>query len=186
MNFYKRLKQGIPSTITLPLALKKLCAWVDKNGQPISGYFNLSADDGDTMKYWLDTDALSDRFGIFGTAPDGSLYAFWLDDNQRQRIVHLGSEGDDLYILADNFVDFIRLLAIGYDEIGSADLDLSVKEWNLEIGEPEDEGVNPKFRAWVIKEFGVTIPERGNEIVDVDDTTFSDWLEEKMDLYTGG
>ena len=47
------------------------------------------------------------------------MAAFWLDDDGKQKIVHLGSgSGSTLVcVLADDCVDFLRLLAIGYDEI---------------------------------------------------------------------
>ena len=47
------------------------------------------------------------------------MAAFWLDDAGKQRIVHLGSgSGSTLVcILAEEAIDFLRLLAIGYDEI---------------------------------------------------------------------
>lgn len=153
---------------------------MDENGYPISGEFALHTDDGNTMKYWLGFDDLSDRFGIFGLGADGSLYAFWIDDNENQKIVHLGSEGDGLYILAENFIDFLRLLAIGYDEIGFADMNMTVQAWNKGIEKDENEGINPSFRKWVSSEFGVNIPNKGKEIADFNDESFNHWIQEKL------
>lgn len=183
MGTYQEIKKGIPSRISIPAALEQLCDWTAVNGYPISGYFELRADDGATMQYWLGFKDVSDRFGIFGAGGDGSLYAFWLDDDDKQKIVHLGSEGESLYILAENFIDFLRLLAIGYDEIGFADLNMGVEEWNAAIGQEKEEGVNFSFREWVEKEFRVQIPLKGSDIVDVNDKTFRNWIEEQMNKY---
>lgn len=183
MNTYKKILQGIPSQVAIPAALEKLCNWTDENGYPISGYFELRADDGATIQYWLGFNNVSDRFGIFGAGGDGSLYAFWIDDENNQKIVHLGSEGGELYILAENFIDFLRLLAIGYDEIGFADLSMAIEEWNTAIGQEKDAGINPKFRAWVEKEFNVQVPVRGSEIADFNNVAFKNWIEEQVTKY---
>jgi len=43
----------------------------------------------------------------------------WLDDDQQTRIVHMGSGSGSVLtcVLADSGLDFLRLLAIGYQEI---------------------------------------------------------------------
>ena len=50
---------------------------------------------------------------------DGSECALWLDDEGRTQIVHIGSGSGSVMtcILVKNALDFLRLLAIGYDEI---------------------------------------------------------------------
>lgn len=184
MDTYNEIAKGTPAQITIPAALKQLCNWTDVNGYPISGYFELRADDGATMQYWLGFGDVSDRFGIFGAGGDGSLYAFWMDDENNQKIVHLGSEGGQLYILAENFVDFLRLLAIGYDEIGFADLNMPIEEWNAATGQEKDAGINFRFREWVEKEFKVQIPNKGSDIVDTNNKAFSSWIEEQMEKYS--
>ncbi len=184
MKIFEEIKKGIPKDIILPAELQKLCEWTEINGYPISGYFELRADDGETMRYWLGFDNLSNRFGIFGAGSDGSLYAFWIDDNNKQKIVHLGSEGDAVYVLAENFVDFLRLLTIGYDEIGFADMSKTIEDWNLEIGNDKEEGVNTKFIDWVEKEFNVKVPKTGNEIADFDNEEFKDWIEKQIEKYS--
>ncbi|MCT4581019.1 MAG: hypothetical protein N4A35_06340 [Flavobacteriales bacterium] len=176
MPTYDTIKKGIPNTIAIPHELELFCNWLDQNGYPISGCFELRADDGETMRYWLGMEGHSDRFGIFGAGSDGSLYAFWMDDEGQQKIVHLGSEGGQLYILADNFIDFLRLLAIGYDEIGFADLSKTVEEWNISQGLPPNDGINSIFQKWVKTTFKTTIPIKGNEIVSINDTSFNDWI----------
>ena len=180
MNKYAKIKEGIPSTITVPPELEKLCDWVEKNGYPISGSFELYSGDIKIIEHWFGHGKVLNRFGVFGTGPDDSLYSFWLDKNNNQKIVHLGSEGGQLYILAANFVDFLRLLAIGYDEIGFSDLTMSLEEWNKTIEESEDYGKNPKFRNWVEREFQTIIPERGDEISSFQDKSFEAWVGKQL------
>jgi len=98
---------------------------------------------------------------------DGSMVAFWLDDDGKQKIVHLGSGSGSVLccVLADDPIDFLRLLAIGYDEIC----------WNDEFDKPPNEGVeesgglfvepNIRFREWVVETFKTTIPATALEIV---------------------
>ncbi|MDO6675018.1 hypothetical protein MK851_12440 [Tenacibaculum sp. 1B UA] len=180
MDLYTRIKKGIPKTITIPQELKLLCDWVDENDYPISGLFELQADDGYSIKSWFDNAAISDRFGVFGLGPDGSIYAFWLDDDGNQKIVHLGSEGDALCILATSFIDFLRLLAIGYDEIGNADMTKTAYQWN---DADDDESVNLDFQDWVQTSFKVSIPKTGNEITSTNDSHFKNWVHKKQDIY---
>lgn len=65
-------------------------------------------------------------------------------------------------ILAHNAVDFLRLLAIGYDEIC----------WNEEFNDPPNHQTecrvlpNLKFQDWVRKTFQVQIPRTAAEIVE--------------------
>ncbi len=84
--------------------------------------------------------------------------AFWLDDNGKQHIVHMGSGSGSVMtcVLTDNAVDFLRLLAIGYDEICWGEFD---------IPPADDVPLNTKFRNWVETTFSTTIPKLGNEIV---------------------
>lgn len=100
------------------------------------------------------------------TGGDGSMAALWLDDDGRTRIVHLGSgSGSTLTcVLADNGLDFLRLLAIGYREIC----------WDGWFGAPpgadedEDEDfepVNEPYRDWLFRTFGATAPVTALEIV---------------------
>lgn len=59
-------------------------------------------------------------------------------------------------VLTDDAVDFLRLLAVGYDEIC----------WGgYEIEPTFDVPLNQKFHDWVKTEFGVLIPKTGNTIV---------------------
>jgi len=118
---------------------------------------------------WLGNDdpKVASRVCVFAkTGGDGSMGAFWLDDQGRQRIVHLGSGSGSCLtcVLADDPVDFLRLLAIGYDEIC----------WSEHFDAPPNEGLaegeilvhpNLPYRRWVEETFGVGIPRTASEIV---------------------
>ena len=107
MTTFEKIKNGIPNTINIPHELKDLCDWLDQNDYPISGEFELVEGGEETVKLWFGFDDVSDRFGVFGGGPDGSSYAFWIDDEGNQKIVHLGSEGEENHILSNNFIDWI-------------------------------------------------------------------------------
>ena len=118
------------------------------------------------LKYWFGHEKREalDRVCVFAkTGGDGSMAAFWIDDSGNQKIVHLGSgSGSTLVcVLAEDPVDFLRLIAIGYDEICWADI-----FWYP----PNREGdlvVHPhlEFQNWVSRTFHVTIPATAAEIV---------------------
>ncbi|HVT82859.1 MAG TPA: hypothetical protein VHM90_19630, partial [Phycisphaerae bacterium] len=65
-------------------------------------------------------DEILKKLCIFATTGgEGSMAALWLGDDGVQRIVHLGSGSGStmVCVLTEDPVDFLRLLAIGYDEI---------------------------------------------------------------------
>lgn len=109
-------------------------------------------------------DEIKQRLCVFAqTGGEGSMGAFWLSDADEVKIVHLGSGSGSLLncVLADNGVDFLRLLAIGYDEICWDEAFDSPPEANTEfIVQP-----NIEFQNWVKETFHVTIPETALEIV---------------------
>ena len=95
---------------------------------------------------------------------DGSECAFWLTDKDELRIVHMGSGSGSCLacVLADNAVDLLRLIAIGYDEIC----------WDEEFLFPPNKGSNSlfvkpnvKFQNWVKSTFNTDIPKTALEIV---------------------
>lgn len=140
--------------------------WTDE-ARPGGTDISFGARDGDDLKYWFGSQnpEIRQRLCVFAqTGSEGSLGAFWLADDGSQKIVHMGSGSGSpmVCILADDPVDFLRLIAIGYDEIcwgehfaappSAADPDFTVHP-------------NRAFRGWVERTFAVTIPERGAEIV---------------------
>lgn len=121
------------------------------------------------LKYWFncgENEELNQRLCVFAqTGGEGSESAFWLDEQGELKIVHMGSgSGSTLScVLADNALDFLRLLAIGYDEIC----------WNEDFAYPPNEHPNADFvvkpntafQNWVTKTFHVEIPKTALEIV---------------------
>jgi hypothetical protein len=118
--------------------------------------------------YWFgaEHDRLNQQLCVFAqTGGDGSIAAFWLSDSGEIKIVHIGSgSGSTLTgILTNDSVDFLRLLAIGYDEIC----------WDEEFAEPPLLNTNFKvmpnveFQDWVENTFCVAIPKTALEIVKI-------------------
>jgi len=123
------------------------------------------------------------RLAIFiNTGGDGSQAGLWKNDEGRQVFVHVGSGSGSTMVstLADNPVDMLRLLAIGYQELC----------WPEEFTTPptadEDGNYLPptQFRKWVETSFGVTIPITASEIVsypaemgdETSDDAFCRWI----------
>lgn len=120
------------------------------------------------LKYWFggnESEDITKRLCVFAqSGAEGSQCALWLSDNGEVKVVHMGSGSGSILscVLADNFVDFLRLLAIGYDEIC----------WNENFGtapsEIEDDLIiqpNVRFQNWVCDTFNVKIPTTALEIV---------------------
>lgn len=118
------------------------------------------------MKYWFghERPEMLSRLCVFcQTGREGSMAAFWLDPAGGQKIVHLGSgSGSTLVcVLADDAVDFLRLLAIGYGEIC----------WPEDYNSPPNRDgnfivqPNTDFQNWVRNTFSVSIPATASEIV---------------------
>lgn len=170
------LAATFPSTIELPPEIRALCDWVASNGYPISGYFELRDHDDETLRCWFGSDAAIGDLAQFGAGADGSLYCVWRSPDGHQPIVHLGSEGDAIYVLAPTPTEFLRLLAVGYGEIGFADLESPPSE------EDEPENINAAFQQWVSDTFDVAIPAIGADIVAPEDgkhARLQSWINER-------
>lgn len=135
----------------------------DRKGGTIVEFVAYSAEH---LASWLGgNEPLYRRPHIFArTGGDGSSAAFWLNEAGQLKIVHLGSGSGSVLncVLAENAVDFLRLLAIGYDEIC----------WNSEFAAPPNAPdadmviePNKEFQQWVRTTFDVTIPATAIEIV---------------------
>ena len=130
------------------------------------------------LRYWFygkerELDAeIKNRLCVFASSgKDGSMCALWMDDAGKTKIVHMGSGSGSTMtcVLTRNGLDFLRLLAIGYDEIC----------WSEVFSSPpnsdEDElfvHPNEPFKQWVRERFKTTIPQTALEIAtpaDMDD-----------------
>jgi hypothetical protein len=159
----------------------------ERHGGTVIEFF---AEGNVNMKYWFghDRSKVLNRICVFAkTGGEGSMAAFWLDESGHQKIVHLGSGSGStmVCVLAKEPVDFLRLLAIGYDEIC----------WNEFFAEEpntssEAAGMyvhpNLEFQNLVKATFNVTIPKTASEIVqhpsEMGDTEskdeFCQWVED--------
>jgi len=212
----QQIKNVLLDGMYIPEALSKLFSWIESNGfvqtedgcsyghlydlNKLRNEWNDNERHGGTIiefmpegnkylnSYFGENSAqFASRVSVFAkTGADGSMAAFWIDDNGDQKIVHLGSgSGSTLdCVLADDPVDFIRLLAIGYDEIcWNNHFDSTAQEASI----AEEMIIHPNiaFQNWVKSTFNVTIPKRACEIVkhpseDGDENskdTFFNWME---------
>jgi hypothetical protein len=116
-----------------------------------------------------------DRFATFcRTGSDGSHAALWRNDDGLLRIVHLGSGSGSTMLgtLTDNPIDFLRLLAIGYEELcWPEDHDMTPLEVLVakcgDIGGPNLQARSVALRNWVEATFAVKVPEKASDIIGV-------------------
>ena len=148
---------------------EKLRASWTETERPGGTIIEFFAEGNVNMKYWFghERPEVLNRLCVFAkTGAEGSMAAFWIDNEGKQRIVHLGSGSGSILVcvLADDPVDFLRLLAIGYDEIC----------WDENFFNPPNANLSPggffvhpnfEFQEWVKKTFSVTIPQTASEIV---------------------
>jgi hypothetical protein len=135
--------------------------------------------DPDYAKAWTQSDdpEVYERLAAFcRTGGDGSYAALWLDDGGQVQIVHLGSGSGSVMmgVMVNNAVDFLRLLAIGYDELcwpqnhhRTPDEVFAEENGDEMEDDPDMEFPAPPaaLRDWVKTHFGATIPEVASEIV---------------------
>ena len=117
------------------------------------------------IQYKEHLDEVKRRLLVFArSGADGSECALWLDDEGRTQIVHIGSGSGSMMtcILVKNALDFLRLLAIGYDEI-CWDEDYPF----LPNSNKDNTFVHPntQYQEWVQNTFHTTIPKIGLEVV---------------------
>ena len=200
-GFADDMDARLPAPFVLPEPFRLLLDWAERNGYINNGTAALHeashdvgthfafrvdppADAAEHVRLWLgidDQDAISRLVPFASIADDGTSAALWLDDNGRQRIVVLGSgSGSTLTcVLTDDPVDFLRLVAIGYQELAFPE------QWTAR---PQAEHswtpVNGPYRDWLTNTFGVVAPETASELVprpaemdDQDsDDAFARWL----------
>jgi hypothetical protein len=135
--------------------------------------------DSEHSKGWTQSDdpAIYNRLVPFcRTGGDGSYAALWLDDDGQVKFVHLGSGSGSMMlgVIADNAINFLRLLAIGYDELcwpenHNKTPDVVFAELNADELEDDPDLEFPTrptaLRNWLATRFGVTIPETASAIV---------------------
>ena len=211
MGYAQEMADRMPPSMVLPFEFHALFDWMEANGFLMLseaypgdrlGLLGTEADaQSDRVTAILFRVATGEQARSFGqdwfgevvptiegrlvpfarTGGDGSYAAFWLDDEGCQQIVHLGSEGL-VCLLGQAPLDFLCLLAIGYDEIsGDCLYDPNAP--------PRKAGLNTFYRAWLAERFGVTIPATALQILgEVPDKTadashdpFWRWVREHQD-----
>jgi hypothetical protein len=176
----------VPEGIEVPEPLRLLFGWVEDNGFVHRGddgelYGTLSdgwpngpgtnvllrgdrSDEVERIASWFGPvrDGLPTLWPFCRTGSDGSTAALWRAPDGRTQVVHMGSGSGSLLtcVLGEDPVDFLRLIAIGYDEICWSE------DWDAPP-EPESgrTSVNEPFRAWVEGTFAVDVPRTGLEVV---------------------
>lgn len=164
-KYFTDMKDGLRSGTLFPI-LELRSGWKN-NERPGGTIISFHAEGNKNLKHWFghDRNDVLNRLCVFAqTGADGSMAAFWLDPHGQQKIVHLGSGSGSLMtcVLTDNPIDFLRLLAIGYDEICWGDLfdaQPNTKDCDLIVHN------NARYVEWVKKTFSVDIPNTGIEIV---------------------
>lgn len=121
------------------------------------------------LNYWFDlpeiTDEISSRLVPFAESGfDGSRLAFWLDDNNELRFVHMGSGSASTLccIIANDAKEFLSLLSIGYGQLGDVcDFSSSPEE----IADGEEIKINYSFVDWLEKTFSIKRPSNAANII---------------------
>ncbi|MCT4714080.1 hypothetical protein MUA01_03635 [Enterobacteriaceae bacterium H18W14] len=119
------------------------------------------------IHYWFDlteiTEEISSRLVSFAESGfDGSQLAFWLDDSNSLRIVHMGSGSGSMLccVVANNAREFLSLLAIGYGQLGDVyDFSLSPEQIDDEVK------INHSFVDWLKLSFGIKRPHDASAII---------------------
>jgi hypothetical protein len=167
----KSMSDSFPDRIEMPNELGWLCEAYRIIGYPLSGCFRLREHDEDAIQKWFGSEAVAARFAQFGSNADGSMYCLWRSPNGKIPVVYLAAQGEPNMVVASSMLQFIRLLAIGYSEIGYDDL----------TRPPEDAtSIDTRFKEWVAENFNTTILETGAEIVragQIAHPNFEAWIE---------
>ena len=193
-DFADRLQAGLTDDRRLPDTLRaaldfleEIGARIDNDhgtflrlypGEPEDGqsgvYFALP--DPAHLRYYTGNDdpaETSSVVPIARTGGDGSYAALWYDGD-RVRFGHLGSGSGSSWVglIADDPVDFLRFLAIGYGEPAWPEVhaltpaeDLARELADADESERFDLRPPVELQDWLRRTFGATTPARADEIV---------------------
>lgn len=188
-GFAQRMIDSFPPGLAVPDVLARFFAWQEAHGlvrafraggdyaqidtQSEAGCMYTAPVDPGYAEAWLSAAPQAERdrlAAFFRTGGDGSYAALWRDDAGASHIVHLGSGSGStmLGILASEPVDFLRLLAIGYEELcwpeqfDQLPAEIDAENEYLD-GPPWDRAL--ALRQWVETAFGVTVPPRASDML---------------------
>jgi hypothetical protein len=192
-SFLAKMKASFPKDMPLPTEFEMLFAWMEANDfvrhgrdgletaavyprklaekAPFGMEFEPVNPELARVLTNSDDPAVFSRLAPFVNMVFGSSHiALWRDDAGRQKFVHFGSESNSwvLCTLADNPVDALRFLAIGYVELRRPeDYEMTPEEVYEKWRDEDDPPYVPPlhFRKWVEDTFGVDIPGTASAIV---------------------
>jgi hypothetical protein len=152
-----QFRTNFPAGATVPPLLKRLLEFDSRIKKFYSGHFELTDSGAATAVAMFDGDKdAAAQFALFGEEVDGSGFGFWLYEGRKLEdapVVYLGSEGTGWMVLAETLEDFLRLLAIGVDDLGFAAEYLAFDQ-----PEPPSESL-VAYRNWLKTECGLSQPE---------------------------
>ena len=174
------LTSKLPENFTIPEPLERAWSWMEQQGwgrgdgngyvlTPYAGELQRGvvflADQ--TLDGWFEPDepGFERMVPLAEISGDGGVGVAWRDDDGEVRFGGFGAFGP--FLLANNAVDFLRLIAIGHIELNSM----------LRTLEPEEEesvAAHAEFRAWVSSEFDVEVPATWTQ---ADPDPFAAWYE---------
>ena len=191
-DFADRLQAGLTDDRRLPDELRAALDFLEEIGARVdndhgtflrlypgepeagqSGVFFALPDPDHLRHYTGNTDAAetSSVVPVARTGGDGSYAALWYDGD-RARYGHLGSGSGSSWVglIADDTVDFLRFLAIGYGEPAWPEVHTVTPAEDLaaelaEASEHFDLRPPRELQDWLRHTFGVTTPDRADEIV---------------------
>lgn len=136
--------------------------------------------DPEMFDYYLGRKDLANTIvSILRCGGDGSHIALWRDPTGAMKYVFCGSEGDT-FVVAENGLDFVRLLAMGYEGIeGRFSLEDHPRVYAQEYGDGEwPEPV--VLKDWVCTTFNTEFPETGTALLPVYEGAdpFATWVSE--------
>lgn len=207
-NLKQEIASSLPGILKLPEEFAAAIDWIESVGavgtfkssgkpygmldpafltEPGGSLVSFQPMDADHAMYWTGNKdkAVTDRLGpIVRTGGDGSYAALWLDDAGQQQIVHMGSGSGSTMagVMVRTPVDFLRLLAIGYEELCWPDA-LGVSAYEATF-KPDEWKAPERFAGWVSSTFDVSIPHTALELLatlsDMDkpsDDPFCVWMD---------
>jgi hypothetical protein len=190
-------KFSFPGSVIFPNALERLQIEYPELFEPnalVSGGFGFRGMQPKDMTAWFAKEATSsamlaaEQLGVFGGQPDGAVIAIWKAPNGGAPVVYLGSEGST-QLLATDFAQFLRLLAVGYEELREGNYEESPEQQHIHDEDEGDTGesnrvhVSPRLLSWLANEH-LSVPVTGEDIVSAAvqaHPDFAGWCEDASD-----
>ncbi len=127
----KEIKDNISSEITIPKEFDDFYYWClgqKKKKLHTEFLFGFEFDNNIDLLKHLFGHKYKDRIGVFASSEDGSLYAFWVDNEGNQKIVFISSDDESTLILGNSFIEFLQYISIGYSYPEIDDFDLTFEQ----------------------------------------------------------